>query len=169
MHPHPTQSHLAQTGTHAQARTLPRELMDQLSMLKQSGYKLQVVGPDGKVSVLDTQMGSHVESHGPHAPVSNAVSNPVVAFQHSPMGSPQGHPSSPRLGDPSSDRFARDHYERMLFDHKMVSDFGRRLSISGAQSPMRVLPPIPGSPGSSRRSSLFINHSEREIQTIHPS
>ena len=165
LHPHPTQSHQAQAETHAQARTPPRQLMEQISMLNHTGYMLQIVGPDGKVSVIDT----HAGSHGPSSAVPTAKSTPVIAFQPSPMGSPQGHPSSPRLGDTGSDRFTRDHYERMLYDHRMVSNYGRKLSITGAQSPVRVLPPIPGSPGTSRGSSLFTNQSERQIRTVHPS
>lgn len=159
--PHPTPSQQAQAGTP------PRELIEKISLLNQSGYKLQVVGPDGKIRTLDT---SPIGAHSPPSPVSAVMSAPVVAFQHGPVGSPRGHHSSPRLSDPGTDRFARAHYERMLFDHRMVSSYGRQLPFTGTPGPGRVLPPIPGSPGSSRGSqSVFRNHSERHIRTVEPS
>lgn len=123
--------------THAVAP--PRELMEEISRLSQSGFRLQLVGPEGEIRTLETPVGSHSS----HTAVANGRSAPALSLHESPVNSPKGFSSSRRLPLQVPERVARGPYETTSHSDPRLHYANVWSPVDAARSHGRVLPPIP--------------------------
>lgn len=114
-----------------------RELMQEISRLSQSGFRLQLVGPEGEIRTLEHPL----DTRSSHAAVASVRSTPVLSLQNSPVASPGRHISNRRLSLQSLESINRGQYVR-------TKDSGSRVHFADSWRPVtpaqtRVLPSIP--------------------------
>lgn len=125
----------------AHVGTPPNDLIQQISRLSQSGYRVQLVGPEGEIRNLDTSIGLY----SPASASSSSTTSPVKGIRSSPLNFPDRREhleTDRRFSTPVHDRRALSplmtYGRRVPFPSR---DYDRRVSLAGTAR--RILPPIP--------------------------
>ena len=126
----------ATPSTHVKAQS--SELMNEISRLSTSGYKLQLIGPDGQVRTIDTSAAPHSST----SQVPSVMSSPELATHRNVINAPpRGYVSHPGLPH---------HLAGRAVSRQGLGTITRQPALQRSESlrPVsvthdRVLPPIP--------------------------
>ena len=121
----------ATPSTHVKAQS--SELMNEITRLSTSGYKLQLIGPDGQVRTIDTSAAPHSST----SQVPSVMSSPELATHRNVINAPpRGYMSHPGLPH---------HYAGRVVSRQGLGTISHQPTLQRPVSVSRdrVLPPIP--------------------------